>query len=517
MPVGIPFPFFHEPKLKVLFVAAEAAPFSKAGGLGSVMFSLTKALAKLDVDVRCMMPRYASVDPLKFHLAMEYEGLEVPTDSKEENEPRYLTCNVKKYTPAGRDESEAVPSYFLENQEYYEKRANIYGYNDDATRFALFSRGVLEFLRMSKWKPDVIAASDWQTGFLLNYLKTAYQHDERLNTIATVFIIHNLFYQGPFDHRFISDAEVDDGRSPPPSFFAPRMQKINAMRRGILYGDVISTVSPTYAREIMEPGEGELLNELLRERRPHVHGILNGIDHHEFDPGTDAYLTARYTKDSLERRAENKIDLQERFGLEKDPSAFLCMLNGRLVEQKGIDLLMPIAEPLFHELPLQLVVSGIGEPRYMTFFKELEEKFPRRVAANFVFDPAIPHAMYGGGDAIVIPSKFEPSGLTQMEAMRYGVIPIVRSTGGLADTVQDFHPGLGKGDGFVFRDFDSTALLIAIVRAYENFKHFGVWRGIQHRAMNKDFSWTRSAAHYRRLFEEARTLHLRSMKTPTPP
>ena len=506
------FPFFREPKLKVLFVGAEAAPFGKAGGLGSVMFSLTKALEGRDVDVRMMIPRYASIDPLKFRLAMEYEGLEVPTDAKEEGEPRSLVCNVKKFTPVTHNELEPVTTYFLENQEYYEKRVNIYGYSDDATRFALFSRGTLEFLRMSKWRPDIIVASDWQTGFLLNYLRTTYQHDERLNGIATVFIIHNLFYQGMFDHRFISEADFDDGRSPVPSLLSPRLAKMNAMRRGILYADAITTVSPTYAHEIMEPEQGEALHELLRERRPHVHGILNGIDYREFDPNTDAYLKERYGRDSLERRAKNKIDLQDRFSLKKDPDAFVCMVNGRLVEQKGIDLLMPIAEPLFHELPLQLVVSGIGEPRYMTFFQELEKKFPGRVAANFVFDPAIPHAMYGGGDAILIPSKFEPSGLTQMEAMRYGVIPIVRATGGLADTVHDFHPGKGIGDGFVFHDFEPTALLIAIVRAYENFKHPGVWHGLQHRAMAKDFSWGKSAIHYRNLFEEALILHLRSKK-----
>lgn len=505
-------PFFPGEKQKVLFVGAEAAPFSKAGGLGSVMFSLTKAIEKLNVDVRIMMPRYASVDPYKFNLKMEYEGLEVPTDATGDGEPRSLICNVKKFVPTKKDGMEPVTSYFLENEEYYEKRSNIYGYNDDATRFALFARGTLEFLRMSKWRPDVIVASDWQCGFLLNYLKTMYVNDRALRDITTVFTIHNLFYQGTFDHRFIAEADFDDGHSVVPSLFDSRLNKINAMRRGILYADVITTVSPTYAHEIMTAEQGELLHELLKERRPHVHGILNGIDYKEFNPATDSYLKERYTKDTLEKRAKNKADLQNRFGLMQDPEAFLCMINGRLVEQKGLDLLMPIAEPLFRELPMQLVVSGIGEPRYMTFFQELEKKFPGRVAANFIFDPAIPHAMYGGGDVILIPSKFEPSGLTQMEAMRYGTIPIVRATGGLADTVEDFHPSTGKGDGFVFKDFDPTALFIAIVRAYENFRHKGAWRGIQHRAMSKDFSWDMSALQYKKLFDEARVVHTQKSK-----
>lgn len=497
----ISFPFWRESKLKILFVGAEAAPFGKAGGLGSVMFSLTKALQKLDHDVRIIVPRYASIDSAKYHLVMERHGLEVPTDAEEKNEPRSLICNVLKFAPHLKSELEPVPTYFLENQEYYEKRANIYGYSDDATRFALLSRGTLEFLRGSSWVPDIIVASDWQTGFLVNYLKTAYASDDRLRAISTVFIIHNLFYQGVFDHRFIPESDRDDGRSPLPSFFSPRLLKINAMRRGILYADAIVTVSPTYSREIMTPEQGELLDDLLRERMADVHGILNGIDYHEFDPARDERLAARYNCDSLERREKNKAAFQERFGLTKDPAAFLCIINGRLVEQKGIDLLMPIAESLIKELPFQIAVSGMGEPRYMTFFQELGTKFPGRVAANFVFDEIIPHVMYGGADAILIPSKFEPSGLTQMEAMRYGVIPIVRSTGGLADTVEDFHPGTGKGDGFVFRDFDSTAFLVAIVRAYENFKHRSVWHGLEHRCMAKDFSWLRSALAYRRLFK----------------
>jgi starch synthase len=349
----------------------------------------------------------------------------------------------------------------------------------------------------------VIVASDWQTGFLANYLKTEYRDDAKLERISTVFIIHNLYYQGMFDHRFVQEMEYDDGSSPLPSFFDPRLLKVNGMRRGIMHADVVSTVSPTYAREVMTPEYGELLDGLLKERRARVHGILNGISYEDWNPATDPYLAATYDANHLEVRRRNKIELQERFGLEKRADRFLISIASRFTEQKGFDLLFPVMDVLLRELDFNLAVLGSGDGKYMGFFQELEKRHPGRVGAQLTFDPVMAHLVHGGTDAILMPSKFEPAGLLQMEAMRYGAIPIVRETGGLADTVEDYDPAKDIGTGFVFKEFDSQAMLVAVTRARETYRHQGAWRNIQKRAMAEDFSWVHSASEYARIFSLA--------------
>mgnify|MGYP001567050658 CR=1 FL=1 len=506
-------PFFAVKKSfpKILFVASEAAPFVKAGGLGEVMFSLPRALRELGYDVRMMIPRYAGINQEKYKLRMVYEGLKVPTDAEEENQLQHLICNVKKFESPSGDHRAPVTAYFLENEEYYEKRANIYGYGDDAVRWALFSRGVLEFLRVTKdWQPDVIVASDWQTGFLVSYLHQNYKDDLKLNSIATVFSIHNLHYQGMFDHRFITEMDFDDGHSLMPSLFAPRLLKINAMRRGIKYADIINTVSSNYSKEIMTVDYGELLDDLLRERRSRVYGVLNGIDYKTMNPEIDPHLVKNYNVKNLEKRLANKAELQERFSLPVKNDAFVIGIISRLDEQKGFDLLFPVIEPLLKQLDFQLVVLGSGDGRYMNFFQKLGESFPEQVASHLIFDEVLPHLILSGADAVLIPSRFEPAGLVQMEAMRYGAVPIVRKTGGLADTVEDYNPRSNSGTGFVFKDFDSLAMATAITRAFENYRHRLTWQGIQKRAMEKDFSWEKSAQKYLDLFFKAVDLRKKS-------
>ncbi|MEK7611991.1 MAG: glycogen/starch synthase [Patescibacteria group bacterium] len=496
--------FKRRHKLNILFVAPEAVPFVKAGGLGEVMLALPRELVRLGHDARVMIPRYGGIDVEKFPTEMEVEGLAVPTGSDGSNaqEPQELICNVRKFV-AESGLGSPVTTYFLENLEYYEKRSNIYGYSDDAIRWALLSRGTLEFIKKSDWVPDVIVASDWQTGFLANYLRTTYKDDEVLSRIATVFIIHNLSYQGMFDHRFVTEMDYDDGQSTLPSFFDPRLLKVNGMRRGIIHADAVSTVSPTYAREIMTPEYGELLDDLLRERRSRVYGIMNGIDYDNYNPELDEYLSETYDVTSLNLRKANKAELQARFGLNDDANAFLIAIASRLSGQKGFDLLFSITDRLFKELNIQLAVLGAGEGHYMGFFQELEKKYPGRVGTHLSFDVVLPHLIHGGADAILIPSRFEPAGLLQLEAMRYGAIPIARKTGGLADTVQDCDVQKKIGTGFVFTDFDPQSMMIAITRAYENFKNTGVWRMIQKNAMAQDFSWSKAADEYARLFVQA--------------
>ncbi len=491
--------------LKILFVGTEASPFVKVGGLASVMYSLPKALSELGHDARIMIPRYLSIDDNLFKLKMEHKELKVPLNGSEAS--GHLVCNVKRCDPEDSPAA-GVVSYFLENQEYYEQRANVYGYADDTVRWALLCRGTLEFLRQSTtWTPDIIVCLDWQAGLIPGYMKTVYAKDPVLSKIASVFSIHNLFFQGTFDHHFVSEMDFDDGHSPIPEFNSPRMAKINWMRRGVMYADVVNTVSPNYAKEIMTKEYGELLDELLRERRAVLSGILNGIDYNVWNPETDTYISYNYDSSDLSDRNKNKAALQERFGLPANKDVFVMSIVSRLSKQKGLDLLTHIMDLLLQELPLQIVVVGEGESELMSFFHDLETRYPGKVAAHLKFDDVLPHMVFAGSDVVLIPSRFEPCGLVQMEAMRMGCIPIVRKTGGLADCVEDYNPDKETGTGFVFERFDSSSLMISLIRAFENFRDKKKWKGLQKRAMDKNFSWVFSAKKYEELFRRALGIH----------
>ncbi|OGY99120.1 MAG: hypothetical protein A2945_05335 [Candidatus Liptonbacteria bacterium RIFCSPLOWO2_01_FULL_52_25] len=474
--------------MRVLFVGAEAAPFVKVGGLGEVLRALPRAMRELDCDARVIVPRYATVDAEKFPMKMEIERMKVAT--KEEDPHGLLSVNVLRYTAPDRS-----VTYFIENLECFEKRANVYGYIDDTMRWVLLCRATIEFVRRSTWKPNIIIANDWQTGFVPNLLRTEYKDDPALRGIGAIFCIHNLRHQGTFDAEFVAETDADFGRKPIPPFFSD-MKYLNGMRRGILYADAIITVSPTYAKEILSSEYGEKLEGVLQERRGDLSGILNGIDAERFDPATDPAIAVRYSAHHLASRAKNKVALQRQFGLSEDEHAMVIAYNGRLDEQKGIPLLIATLRPLLDNLPFQFVAMGDGNPEYKKFFKELSEAYPGRVGARLEYDEKLPRMIYAGADAVLIPSRFEPAGLVQLEAMRYGAIPIVRKTGGLADTVEDADPHHGKGTGFVFEKFDPQALLITVVRAHESYRNKREWAKLVERAMFQDFSWKSSARKY---------------------
>ena len=488
-------------KLKILFVAAEAAPFIKVGGLGEVMRSLPRAIRELGHDARLFIPKYAKIEAEKFPMEPEVNELDIAPN--EEDPHRLLVSNVLKHV----DKESGITAYFLENMEYYEKRANTYGYGDDTIRWILLSKGALEFIRRSDWKPDVIIASDWQTGFIPNLIKTEFKNDPILSGVATIFLIHNLKYQGMFDPHFVPELEADSGQGPIPDFSNPQILKLNGLRRGVLHADIINTVSPTYAKEILTPEFGEKLEEILREKRDQLYGTLNGIDYDEFNPETDTDIPAHYSRNKPAERYRNKIALQKRFGLPENDKVFVMGFASRLTEQKGIDLLQEIAPSLFENLDFQLVIVGTGDTKYRTAFKELQEKYPTRVAIHPFFDEKLPKLIFSGTDTVLIPSRFEPSGLVQMEAMRYGAIPIVRKTGGLADTVTDYYPGTDYGTGFVFEKYNSYAFLISIVRAWQAYRSKKEWVGLIKRAMSQDFSWKKSAKDYVKLCYSAITKH----------
>jgi len=496
--------FKREPKLRLLFVASEAAPFIKVGGLGEVMRSLPNALRALGHDARVFIPKYTTIDLEKYPLRLELEDLR-PAPSEEEDPHGLFISNVLRYD---NDSGETI-AYFLENMEYYEKRANVYGYADDAIRWALLSRATPEFLRHSSWRPDVIIASDWQSGLIPNYFHTIYKGDPKLSAIAVVFSIHNLSFQAMFDHRFVSEMDYDSGREEIPGFNDPRLLKLNFMRRGIMYADIINTVSPTYSQEITTAEYGEGLHELLSERRSRLSGILNGIDTDIYNPETDSNIQFHYNIKTLSGgKTKNKLALQQKFNLPVRSDVPLFGIVSRLTDQKGFGLLMDAAEPLLENFNMQLIVVGSGEGHFMTFFQELAKKYPQKVGIHLSYDEALSHMVYAGVDAIIIPSRFEPSGLTQMEAMRYATVPIVRKTGGLADSVVDYDPANKIGTGFVFEKFDNRAFFAAMVRAIETYRYPEFWRDIQKRAMKADFSWTKSAREYVGLFKKAMEYHV---------
>lgn len=499
--------FKSKKRLKVLFVTSEAAPFAKIGGLGEVMFSLPRALKKIGIDARVMIPRYASINSAEYQLQKIYDQLGVPTA------PRHggmmLYCNVLCYASTS-DPRSPVTTYFLENHEYYEMRSNVYGYVDDRVRFALLSRGALEFFNAySEWRPDVIVGTDWEGGFLPCFLRTDYAEYKNMRPIATVFSIHNLGNQGTkIHHRFVPELERDNGIGLIPDFFTADMDNINGVRRGIRYADVINTVSPTHAKEIMTEEFGEGVEGFLRERQERVFGILNGIDLETNNPEYDSLLFAPFNAKSPEERLKNKRALQEQFNLPINEHAFVMGVVSRLTRQKGFTLFPEMMESFLKATGSQLVIVGSGDTQLMEFFQELQKKYPNQVRAHLQYNDELPHKVYAGSDVVLIPSYFEPSGLTQMEAMRYGAIPVARRIGGLADTIDDYAPENESGSGFMFDDFNANEFLIALTRAFSNWRHHGTWKKLQRQVMSKDFSWERSAREYEKLFYRA--IRLRS-------
>ncbi len=487
--------------LKVLFVSAEVAPFSSVGGLSQVSYFLPRALLKLGVDVRIFTPKYAIIDEKRFPMSLLVGGLRVPTGSSgERNEPTELVCNIKSYGETKKGEPTV---YFLENMEYYEKRANVYDYNDDHIRFGLLSRGALEFIKQEFFKPDVIHANDWHTGYLLNFLRTEYAGDPTYKKIAGLLSVHNLF-QGQFDFEHASEMDFDDGKGPLAAFFDERFYKQNPLKRGVINADLVNTVSETYSREIMTDEHGRGLQHLFKELRGKLFGVLNGLDYNDFNPATDRLLKQNYNQQSINRREINKVDLQKQFNLEANPKVPLLASWGRLDSQKGIDLIMDTIEFVLEEFNAQFIIMGRpGEDRYRSFFTELEKKYPGRVGTHLMANFTLPRQMASGADIFTLPSRYEPGGIVAMEAMRYGCVPLVRATGGLADIVENYNPEKGSGTGFTFKTYTRENFLVAITRAIESYRNPDNWRRIVRRAMDQDNSWEKAGRKYQDLYDRA--------------
>lgn len=472
--------------LRALFVGSEMWPYASVGGLSRVMWYLPQALTQVGVDTRVIIPKYGKIDTKKYKFKKVIDGIKVPTGEKDKNPP--IICNVLSHRLPG-----GPLTYFLENREYYELRANVYEYGDDHIRWGILQKGVWEFLKAyDDWIPDIIHCHDWHTGLLPNYFQQTYKREEKLENIKTIFTIHNLGYQAPYDHRFIAESDIDNGSSPIPDLFSGEFRKLNSMRRGITYSDLVTSVSPTYTKEILTREVGEGLDGLLLESRSKLVGILNGLDYDDYDSLTDNSLHQNYARGEWKSRSLNKTFLQEKFNLTRTADVPLFGISYRLSAQKGLDLIVETIETLIEEFGIQLVVNGDGDANYKTFFLELAKKYPGNIGVNLNFDEVIPRQIFAGADFLLHPSKFEPCGIVQMEAMAYGCIPIVRAVGGLADTVTD------EENGFTFKEFKSSSLLLTMARAVEVFKYPEIVKKMRTSCMQQEFSWKIAAEKYLR-------------------
>ncbi|WHX39736.1 glycogen synthase GlgA [Mesobacillus sp. AQ2] len=473
--------------MKVLFAVSECVPFIKSGGLADVAGSLPKELKKLGTDVRVILPKYGLI-PEKFRSEMK--------------KVKEFTVQLgwrSQYCGIEALEHDGVTFYFVDN-EYYFKRDSLYGHYDDGERFSFFSRAVLEFIAESEFYPDVIHCHDWHTGMIPFLLRTEYYKRPGYGLIRSVFTIHNLQFQGIFPREVLGDLLQIDS-----SYFNEEQLEFygmaNFMKAALISSDYITTVSPTYKDEIQTEYFGEKLDGILRKRNEDLSGIVNGIDHDAYDPESDPGLAANFGVWGLERRVINKLQVQRSFGLSVNDDVPVVAMITRLTKQKGLDLVREV----FHEIMatgVQLVVLGTGDPEFEQFFREMAAEYPDQCGVYIGFDENLAHQVYAGSDLFLMPSKFEPCGLSQMIAMRYGSIPIVRETGGLNDTVQPYNEFTGEGNGFTFANFNAHDMLFTIERSLSFYRKREKWLKLMAQAMETDYSWAQSARQYKDLYSD---------------
>ena len=490
--------------LKILLVSPEVVPFAKTGGLADVAGSLPKALAvvgndNLGNDVRVAMPRYRLAEGGSYRM-------DFPVPFKN----RFETAVIRESSIESHYQGQhrSIPVYMIDNHHYF-YRDRMYMYDDEAERFAFFCRAVLEMLPRLDWQPDIIHCNDWQSGPIPLFLKTHYRQDPFYNRIATVFTIHNLRYQGNFPREALRVLGLGD------EFFHPERLEfygmVSFMKAGILYADVISTVSRTYAVEIQRPEMGERMDGLLRKRSADLYGIVNGINYHEFNPGADPRIHRNYDQFSIYNKKENKFALQKEIGLPVKDVPVIGLIS-RLVDQKGLDLIAEVIDEIMSG-DLQFMVLGSGDRYYENMFESIKSRFPDKMGLYIGFNAILAQRIYAGADMFLMPSRFEPCGLGQLISLRYGTIPIVRFTGGLADTVYDYNPATGTGNGFGFSEYSGKMLFQALGRALRLYREEPLeWQRLVKNAMEQDFSWARSAVEYIQLFQEAMNRRLAAPK-----
>ncbi|KTD86499.1 glycogen synthase GlgA [Paenibacillus etheri] len=471
--------------MKVLFAAAEAHPFIKTGGLADVIGALPKALKGAGVDVRVILPKYRGI-PEKFTLKMEHlTEVYVPIGWRNQY------CGIEHMVYDG------IPIYFIDN-EYYFGRDGIYGYMDDGERFAFYNRAVLECLPAIDFQPDVLHCHDWHAAVIPMLLQGHYRHNPFYSEIRSVFTIHNLLYQGVFPYEVLGELLGLDS-----SYFGgvEYYGNVNFLKGGIVYSDRVTTVSPTYSEEIRTPYYGYGLDGLLNARADVLSGIVNGIDTKSYNPATDTSLVTRY-RSNLAKKTENKLALQEELGLPVDANIPMVAMVTRLVDSKGLDLLTRVLDELLYKDDIQFVLLGTGDESYERWFKEAAWRYPTKLSSQILFNDALSRKIYAASDIFLMPSKFEPCGISQLLALRYGSIPVVRETGGLNDTVQAYNEESGEGNGFTFSNYNAHDMMFTLRRAISLYKQPEHWKKITKNAFAGDYSWNVSAQQYIDIYNE---------------
>jgi starch synthase len=475
---------------KVLIAASEVSPFAKTGGLADTIGLMPAALEKVGAEVSVVMPKYGTVDEKKYKLKKTGEAFQVPIAGE------MVDVSVKTAKMPGSK----TTVYFIECDKYF-ARDEVYGnYGDNDERFALFSRAVVEMLKVVNYKPDVIHCNDWQTALVPAYLKVLHGNDEYYRGISTVMTVHNITFQGNFP------AETMQKIGLPWSIFTPSgvefWGQLSYLKAGLVYSDLINTVSETYAREIQTSHEyGMGMEGILAARSSDVYGILNGIDYEVWNPAKDDYLKSTFDESDLRGKSRCKKTLQKDLGLSSENVPLMGLVT-RLEDHKGLDL-VTAALDLVMDMDVQMVVLGTGQPHYEEMLQQASERYSGKFTARLTNDEELAHQIYAGCDMLLIPSHFEPSGLGQMIAFKYGTLPVAHNTGGLADSIVDYTRDPDQGSGFLFDEYNVNSLLDALNRANELYENKRKWNSIVKKLMSLDFSWKQSASKYMELYEKA--------------
>ncbi len=481
--------------MKIAFITPEALPFIKTGGLADISGVLPNIIAQMGHSVRVFLPLYRQI---KTNFAnLENTGIEI-------------TCEIadKKYygnifiLPAKDSKPEIYfieNDYFFDREEPYRNVETGKDYNDNDERIIFFNMAILQALKKMLWPPDIIHCNDWQSSLIPSYLKTLYKDDSFFYNTRTVLTIHNLAYQGQFKAESFAKLGIQKEHFYPAGPFE-YWGKINFLKSGIYYADEITTVSPTYAKEIQSAGDyGMGLEGVIKDKSGHLTGILNGVDYMIWSPKTDKLIPFRYFPANLSGKKKNKLEILKTANLPLRIEEPLIGMISRLDNQKGFDLLQEIMDGLLN-LKLQFILLGTGDGKYHKFFKEMEKKYPDRIKAFLEFDNKLAHLISAGADIFLMPSRYEPCGLNQMYSLKYGTVPIIRKTGGLADTVVNFDEQTLRGTGFVFENYDSGELLETIKKAVGFYARKKIWFKIIKQGMGEDFSWDTSARKYEELY-----------------
>ena len=479
--------------IRVLFATSEAIPFAKTGGLADVCGTLPRELKELGVDVGLILPEYKGI---RQRFDLKPTGIKVSVPVFDDGNQTIKTGEVFYY------EEEGLQTFFIRQDQFY-LREYLYAtpkgdYEDNALRFVFFSRGVMEFLTQGGFNPDIIHCNDWQTALIPVYLKTLYQEHPLLKGIGTVLTIHNLGYQGIFWKWDIKQIGLGW------EYFTPEYLeyygKVNFLKGGIVSADKITTVSPSYAREIQTPEFGQGLEGILKKRAQVLVGILNGIDYSIWNPETDPKIPANYSARDLSGKKICKQELKKKLGLSREDKPLIGCIS-RLVYQKGLDLICEAMEQIIRA-GFQMIILGTGEEEYQKLLAEKGREFPGEVAVRIEFNDELAHQIEAGADIFLMPSRYEPCGLNQLISLKYGTVPVVRAVGGLKDTVEEFNPDNGTGTGFLFQKAEAEDMLDALVRAKKIYQEPDLWQKLMLNGMAKDFSWGRSARTYLKLYQE---------------